>query len=105
MPSQSISLMSDSNYDTLTGLVTRLAGALVDIGIENDALLHISQIKRGAVNKINDHLTKGQEIVVWVYSIDREHERISLTMIKPPAISWSELVEGHVHKGRKSWKV
>jgi predicted RNA-binding protein with RPS1 domain len=76
-----------------------LYGALVDIGIGRLGLLHISQLSDQHVKNVTDILSEGQEISVWVQDVDRKKGRISLTMLKPPAVSWSEISEGSVFKG------
>ena len=76
-----------------------LYGALVDIGIGRLGLLHISQLSDEHVKNVTDILSEGQEISVWVQDVDRKKGRISLTMLKPPAVSWSEINEGGVFKG------
>ncbi len=76
-----------------------LYGALVDIGIGRLGLLHISQLSDQHVKNVTDILSEGQEISVWVQDVDRKKGRISLTMLKPPAVSWSEISEGGVFKG------
>ena len=86
----------------LKGVVKRieLAGALIDVGTENPALLHISQLKPGRVNNVRDVLTEDQEITVWVRNIDTQQERVTVTMIKPPDVSWGELSAGQVYSGK-----
>jgi ribosomal protein S1 len=84
-----------------TGTVKKidLAGAVVDIGAECPSFLHISQIKSGRAQNVDDVLSVGQEITVWVREVDREHCQINLTMIKPPAVEWRELREGQTYEG------
>lgn len=78
----------------------QLAGAIVDVGLEEcDALLHISQIRRKRVNNVRDVLEEGQQVSVWVRSVDNENGRLDVTMIRPPDVSWDELKEGQTHKG------
>ena len=85
----------------LKGVVKKieLYGALVDIGIGRLGLLHISQISEEHVKNVSDKLNEGDEINIWVQDVDRSKGRISLTMIKPPAVTWSEISEGSVFKG------
>lgn len=85
----------------LKGVVKKidLAGALIDVGLEQEALLHISQIKAGHVNNVSDFLAEEQDVIVWVRKVDKERGRVMVTMIKPPAVSWGELSEGQVHTG------
>ncbi len=83
------------------GTVKRLelAGAVIDIGLETDGLLHISQIP-GRVNNVSDHLEDNQEITVWVRSVDPRSGTIKLTMIEPAAVTWEELAEGQTYSGK-----
>uniref|UniRef100_A0A7S2N301 S1 motif domain-containing protein n=1 Tax=Zooxanthella nutricula TaxID=1333877 RepID=A0A7S2N301_9DINO len=73
----------------LTGLITGVApfGAFVDIGANVDAIIHVSQICNGYVEKIEDYLTPGQLVQVWVSAIpDPDQEgrksRLELTMLR-----------------------
>lgn len=86
----------------LKGIVKKveLIGAFVDIGLEQNALLHISRIKTGRVSNVHDILSEGQEITTWVHAIDREQGRVSLTMIKPPKLDWTDIVVGQTYTGR-----
>ncbi len=86
----------------LKGIVKKieLIGAFVDIGLEQNALLHISRIKAGRISNVNEVLTEGQEITVWVHAVDREQGRVSLTTIKPSAVEWNEIAVGQVYTGK-----
>lgn len=85
----------------IKGVVKKLElfGALVDVGIGRLGLLHISQISEDHVKNVSDVLNEGDEIDVWVKEVDRSKGRISLTMLKPPAVTWNELKEGSVFTG------
>ena len=89
--------------DHFKGKVTKLslAGALVDIGLDIPAAIHITQIARpeGAefTNNIHDLLTVGQEVDVWVKKV--KDGRIELTMIKPYDLEWREIKKDMVVKG------
>ena len=80
----------------LRGTVKRLEliGAFVDIGIDADALLHISQINQPNVRNVEDVLNVGDEITVYVLKVDAEGKRVLLSMTKPPAVTWDELKPG-----------
>lgn len=83
----------------------RLAGAVIDIGQDKPAVLHISQIvspDNQPIKRVEDVLKEGQEIEVWVKKIARkdEEERIELTMIKPLDLEWREIKEGMTVKGK-----
>ena len=87
----------------LKGIVknVQLAGAIVDVGIEEcDAVLHISQIRRKRVNNVQDHLSVGDNITIWVRHVDQDNGRLDVTMIKPPALDWDDIVQGHVFTGK-----
>lgn len=104
--SESLSPLSLSDIKPkmqLKGVVKRvsLAGALVDVGVEGcDALLHISQVRGRHVNNVRDVLSEGQEITVWVRSVDPARSRIDLTMHKPPSLDWEDIQEGQVLSGK-----
>lgn len=85
----------------LTGTVTKieLFGAFLDVGVGRDGLLHISQLKAGHVNNVQDVLEEGQEITVWVRQVDHGTGRLDLTMIEPPEVAWEELAAGQVYSG------
>lgn len=77
-----------------------LYGAFVDVGVGQDGLLHISQISTERVKNVNDKLSVGDEITVWVRSVDPDQGRIDLTMIQPAAVDWDELQVGKVLSGK-----
>lgn len=84
----------------LTGKVlkTTLAGALVDVGQELPGVLHISQLQKDPVNKVEDVLHEGQSIEVWVRKVRKD--RIELTMIEPLAYEWKDLEPDIIVKGK-----
>lgn len=77
-----------------------MAAALVDIGTEKPAVLHISQLvapNRERITKVEDLLTVGQEVDVFVR---REEDKvIQLTMVKPLALPWRKIEDGMTVKG------
>ncbi len=77
-----------------------LYGALVDIGVGRNGLLHISQISNEHVKNVSDKLQEGQTIEVWVQEVDRKKGRISLTMIEPAALGWNEIAVNNVYTGK-----
>lgn len=77
-----------------------LAGAVIDIGEGREAFLHISQIKGKKIRNVQDALSEGQDITVYVQNVDRNSGRISLTMLRPPAVEWSEISQGQVYTGK-----
>jgi small subunit ribosomal protein S1 len=65
----------------LEGTVQRITdfGAFVDIG-GVDGLVHISQLSHQHVDKPSDVVEEGQKVQVKVLSVDRDHDRISLSI-------------------------
>ncbi|WP_042457874.1 30S ribosomal protein S1 [Neobacillus dielmonensis] len=65
----------------IEGTVQRITdfGAFVDIG-GIDGLVHISQLSHEHVNKPSDVVQEGQKVQVKVLNVDRENERISLSI-------------------------
>jgi ribosomal protein S1 len=80
----------------LSGRVTRLelSGAVVDVGLGTDGLVHISRLKRGRVNRVEEVVQPGQEVEVWVERVDETLGRLDLTMIRPLAFEWHKLRPG-----------
>jgi len=85
----------------LRGTVRRvkLFGAFVDIGVEQDGLVHISEISSERINRVADVLSPGDEVTVWVKAVDVEKGRISLTMIEPPERTMQDLKPGMILTG------
>ena len=85
----------------LSGVVkeTQLYGAVVDIGLEYDGVVHISQLAPRRVNRVSDVVQPGDEVTVWVTKVNSEKGRIGLTMVQPPQVDWNELEEGQIHTG------
>ena len=79
-------------------LKTTLAGALVDIGQSLPGVIHISQLSKDAVNKVEDVVKEGQVVDVWVRRLKKD--RIELTMIQPLALEWKEIEPDMVVKGK-----
>jgi ribosomal protein S1 len=86
----------------LTGVVKKieLYGAFIDVGVGRDGLLHISQLSTERIKNVNDVLSEGQEITVWVRNVDVEQGRLDLTMTEPPGLTWDELHVGQVLTGK-----
>jgi ribosomal protein S1 len=79
-------------------LKTTLAGALVDVGQNIPGVIHISQLSKDAVNKVEDVVKEGQTVDVWVRRVKKD--RIELTMIEPLALEWKEIEPDMVVKGK-----
>lgn len=85
----------------LQGIVkeVQLYGALVDIGLERDGMVHISQLAPTRVNRVSDVVQPGDEVTVWVTQVDVEKQRVGLTMVEPAEVDWDELAEGQTRTG------
>ena len=58
-------------------------GAFVDIGVHRDGLVHISQLSGRRVRHPSEVISVGDVVTVWVLSVEKDKNRISLTMRKP----------------------
>jgi uncharacterized protein len=58
-------------------------GAFVDVGLSDSGLVHVSQLSAGFVRSPHDVVAVGQQVRVWVASIDKDRRRVALTMIEP----------------------
>jgi len=85
----------------VTGKVKRVSeyGAFVDIGVGRDGLLHISELSTSRVRKVDDMIKEGDEINVWIKELDREKNRISLTMVPPGTKTIRDLAVGELVTG------
>ena len=79
---------------TVKGTVRRLSnfGAFIDLG-GVDGLLHISEMGWGRVRRPGDVVKVGQEVEVYVLSVDKENEKISLSLKKLIANPWEDAAE------------
>jgi len=68
----------------LPGIVTNVTafGAFVDIGVHQDGLVHISQLRDGYVKNPTDVVKARQKVMVMVLDVDLARKRISLSMKK-----------------------
>jgi small subunit ribosomal protein S1 len=86
----------------LKGIVRKveLFGAFIDVGAENDGLVHISMLKQGHVNRAEDVIEPGQEVDVWVHKVEPDSGRLELTMVKPVMLPWKSVKPGMKIKGK-----
>ena len=84
------------------GRVKRLTdfGAFVDIGVGTDALLHVSEMSMRRVKAPKDVLKAGDEITAWIKALDKDHNRISLTLLAPGTRTIRDLKAGEVMSGK-----
>ncbi len=64
-------------------------GAFVDVGAERDGLIHISELRDGFVEKVEDVAKEGDAVTVRIKDIDTERGRLSLTMRSEQAVASS----------------
>ncbi len=66
----------------LTGTVRNVVdfGAFVDIGVKNDGLVHISQLSDKFVKHPMDVVSVGDTVKVKILEIDKEKQKVALTM-------------------------
>jgi len=64
------------------GIVTNVTkfGAFVDIGVKQDGLIHISNLRKGYVKDPSDVVKLHQHVMVKVIGVDIERKRIQLSM-------------------------
>lgn len=79
---------------TIEGTVQRITdfGAFVDIG-GVDGLVHISQLSHEHVDKVSDVVKEGDKVNVRVLSVDRDNERISLSIKETLPGPWMNISE------------
>ena len=79
---------------------TSLAGALVDIGMETPGMVHISQLQKSPVMRVEDVIHEGEDVDVWVRRVSPKKGRIELTMIQPLGLEWGEIKKDMVISGK-----
>jgi small subunit ribosomal protein S1 len=86
----------------LTGKVLRttIAGAIVDIGQKVPGVIHISQLQKDSVNRVEEIIQVGQEVNVWVRRV--HDDRVELTMVEPLILEWRELKPEMIVHGKVS---
>ena len=68
----------------LAGTVRNITqfGAFIDIGLKQDAMVHISKISKNYIKNPLDVLSVGQIVDVYVIDIDKQRGRVALAMFK-----------------------
>jgi small subunit ribosomal protein S1 len=86
----------------LSGTVvkTTLQGAILNIGLEVPGVVHISQLQKDPVNRVEDVVQVGQTVETWVRRVPPEKDRVELTMVKPLDLEWRDLKKDMVVKGK-----
>lgn len=83
-----------------TVIKTTIAGAVIDIGLSTPGVVHISQLSTEPVNRVEDVVTTGQQVEVWVKRVFPKKNRVELTLIKPLDLEWREITKGMNLKGK-----
>jgi small subunit ribosomal protein S1 len=80
--------------DVLTGLVTSVAdfGVFVDLG-GVDGMIHLSELSWTKINHPGDLLKSGDKIEVQVLGVDRDRERIALSLKRRTPEPWATVDE------------
>lgn len=70
------------NGDIVKGKVSGIQpyGAFIALDENTQGLVHISEIKHGFVRNIHEVLTIGQEVMVKIVTVDKEDNKISLSI-------------------------
>ena len=68
----------------LSGTIRNITqfGAFVDIGLKQDAMIHISKISKNYIKNPLDVLSVGQIVDVYVIDVDKDRSRVGLAMFK-----------------------
>ncbi len=71
--------------DKLQGTVRNVVdfGAFIDIGLHNDGLVHISKITDKYIKHPSEVLSVGDIVTCYVIDINKEKEKVSLSLINP----------------------
>jgi small subunit ribosomal protein S1 len=85
----------------LRGTVTQveLAGAVVDVGVGQNGLVHISRLSKDPIRNASDAASPGQELTVWVQYVEPNAGRIDLTCVEPLALDWQDIRAGQTYTG------
>lgn len=85
----------------IQGVVDRveLQGAIINVGLEQKGLLHISQLSEEPVKNVRDVVTENKRITAFVLAVDKNSGRLDLTLIEPPMLTWQEIAVDIVVQG------
>ncbi|MEW5988559.1 MAG: S1 RNA-binding domain-containing protein, partial [Chloroflexota bacterium] len=86
--------------DVRDGRVVNLAdfGAFIDIG-GIEGLVHLSELSWKRINKPAERLQLGDKVKVYVLGVDRERQRVALSLKRLETDPWSE-IEQHYQVGQ-----
>jgi len=83
----------------VTGIVSRITdfGVFVDLG-GIDGLIHISELSWSRVKHPSEILKAGEKVEVYVISVDKDNEKISLSLKQTVPQPWDN-IEDRIHAG------
>ena len=90
--------IGDELYGTVRNVVA--FGAFVDIGLHSDGLVHITRMSRQRVDDPSTILSVGDVIKVWVVEIDKEKERVGLSLLSPEELTQREAERKNRNRGQ-----
>jgi ribosomal protein S1 len=79
-------------------------GCFVEIAPGMEGLVHISELSLRRVNAVSDVVKEGQEVDVRILKIDKEAQRISLSMRPAPKLRLDEQVDSGRAKAKTARK-
>lgn len=81
--------------DAVQGTVSKItvAGAFLGVGAEVEGFVHISRLSPRS-KRVEDVLTVGQELELWVIKVDPAAQRLELTMVRPVLLKWGKIKPG-----------
>ncbi len=88
--------LTDLNADdTVHGKVSsiKVAGAFIEVEAESEGFVHLSRLLPRS-NRVEDVLTVGQELELWVHKVDPKAKRLELTMVRPTRLKWDQIKPG-----------
>ncbi len=71
----------------------KVAGAFIDVDAESEGFVHLSRLLPRS-NRVEDVLTVGQELELWVHKVDPKAKRLELTMVRPTRLKWDQIKPG-----------
>lgn len=94
-PGERLKLLDTLDEDTcVEGVVTTLTdfGAFVDLG-GMEGLIHISELSWGRVDHPSDVVAVGDQVEVYVLSVDRENQKVALSLKKMCENPWETIAD------------
>lgn len=90
------------------GIITKIAafGAFVELKNGIEGLIHVTELSDQAFGKVEDVVSKGDEIIAKVIKVDPEHKKIALSikeyLVEKNRYNRDDIVVGDRHEGETS---